>query len=75
MAWVGQMSMQAMAGAAMAGFGCVHRQRQVGVDLAEKEPRAVLPVQQQRVFAAPAEAGFAASSTSSTGALSVKTRK
>ena len=47
-----------LAGAAVAGFGRVHRQGQVGVDLAEEEPRAVLAVQQQRVLAAPAEPGF-----------------
>jgi len=48
-----------LAGSAVAGCGRVHRQRQIGVDLAEKKPRSVLAVQEQGVFAAPAEAGLA----------------
>ena len=39
--------------------GGVHRQRQVGEDLAEEEPRAVVPVEQVGVLADPAEARVA----------------
>jgi hypothetical protein len=40
------------------GFRSVHRQWQIGIDFTEKKPRAVLPVQQQGVLAAPAQPGF-----------------
>ncbi len=47
-----------LTGAAMRRNRCVSGQRQVGVDFAEKKPRPGIPVQQQRVFAAPAQSGF-----------------
>ena len=46
-------------GSAMIFLWHIHRQRQVHVYLAEKEPRAVFAGKQQGVLAAPTQAGFA----------------
>ena len=46
------------AGSAVPGNRRIGRQRQIGVDLSEKEPGAGGARQQQRVFAAPAQAGL-----------------
>ena len=44
--------------AAMVFAGSIHRQGNVGVDLAQKEPAARFPVQHQGVLALPAQPGF-----------------
>ena len=45
--------------AAMIVLRLINRQRQIGINFTEKKHRAGIPRQQQRVFAAPAEAGLA----------------
>ena len=56
---VGHAAMHAVHVPQCALTGARHRQRQVGVDLAEEEIRAHVARQQQRVLAAPAEARLA----------------
>ncbi len=56
---VGQTSMHAVQLPQCAAHRRIDRQRQVGEDLAEKEPRAVVPVEQVGVLADPAEARVA----------------
>ena len=59
MAAVGQAGMQALQVPQWALAGCIRRQRQVGEDLAEKEPRAGIARDEIGVLADPAEAGIA----------------
>jgi hypothetical protein len=58
MAPVGQASRQARQRPQCGVAGAVHRQRQVDIEFAEKEPGARLAVDQVGVFADPAQAGL-----------------